>query len=90
MKTHWRVLDEVVISCGGAMAKICILQGRKKLAPPTNLDLPIWYPNGHGINPRKVSDLQTMIPFLPLSCRDFYRSSANYPVAGDFDSDDIS
>ena len=69
--------------------KICILRGRKMLVPPTNLDLPILYPNGHGNNPRKVSDLQTMIPFVPLSCQDFYRSLVNYPVAGDFDSDDI-
>ena len=74
----------------GPWQKICILKGHKKLAPPTNLDLPILYPNGHGINSLKVSDLQTMIPFLPLSCRDFYRSLANHPVAGDFDSDDIS
>ena len=69
--------------------KICILRGRKMLVPPTNLDLPILYPNGHSNNPRKVSDLQTMIPFVPLSCQDFYRSLVNYPVAGDFDSDDI-
>ena len=70
--------------------KVCILKGRKKLAPPTNLDPPILYPSGHGINPRKASDLQAMIPFLPLSCQNFFRSLARHLVAGDVDSDDSS
>ena len=44
--------------------KVCILKGRRKLAPPLDIEYPVKYPNGHPINPKKVSDLQTMLPFL--------------------------
>ena len=64
-----------------AWQKINIFKGRHKVSPPTNLELPINYPNGHPINPKKVADLQTMIPYLPRSARDFYVSLKDHPVS---------
>ena len=60
---------------------VCILKGRKKVAPLKEINVPISYPNGHPINPKKVADLQKMIPFLPPQCRDFYNSLADHPVS---------
>ena len=53
--------------------KVCILKGRRKLTPPSDIDCPIMYPYGHPINPKKVADFQNMIPYLPSSRRDFFR-----------------
>ena len=50
---------------------VCVLKNRRKLALPLDIDYPIMYPNGHPINQKKVSDLQTMLPFLPSSCSSF-------------------
>ena len=67
--------------------KVCILKGRSKL-PPTDMNLPIMYNNGHPINPNKVSDLQKMVPFLPPSCQQFYTSLLNHPVSNRSDDQD--
>ena len=64
-----------------AWQKINIFKGRHKVSPPTNLELPINYPHGHPINPKKVADLQTMIPYLPRSARNFYVSLKDHPVS---------
>ena len=61
--------------------KVCILKGHSKFPPPTTINLPVLYPTGHPINPNKVSDLQKMIPFLPHSSREFYRSLEDHPVS---------
>ena len=60
--------------------KVCILKGRGKQAPPKEFDVSILYPEGHPINPKKIADLQKVIPYLPPSCREFYRSLADHPV----------
>ena len=60
---------------------VCILKGRKKVAPLKEINVPISYPNGHPLNPKKVADLQKMIPFLPPQCRDLYNSLADHPVS---------
>ena len=67
--------------------KVCILKGRKKLTPPKDIDLPIAHPNGHPMNPKKVADLQKMVPFLPSSCKEFYMSLSNHPVSNSDETD---
>ena len=64
-----------------AWQKVSIFKGRCKIPPPTNVQLPVKYPSGHPINPKKVTDLQTTIPYLPTSCRDFYVSLTDHPVS---------
>ena len=69
--------------------KVCILKGRHKLSPPNDINYLIKYPDGHPINPKKVVDLQTMLPYLPSSCRDFYRSLVNHPVSHNNSDDHV-
>ena len=64
-----------------AWQKVNIFKGRHKVPPPTSLELPVKYPSGHPINPKKVADLQTMIPYLPTIARDFYMSLKDHPVS---------
>lgn len=61
--------------------KVCILKGRKKEAPPKDMNVTVTYPNRHPINPKKIADLQKMIPYLPPSCRGFYHSLEAHPVS---------
>ena len=61
--------------------KVCILKGRKKVAPPKAISVSISYPDGHPVNPKKIADLQKMIPFLPPQCRDFYHSLTDHPIS---------
>ena len=67
--------------------KVCILKGHKKVAPPKELNVPILYPNGHPVNPKKIADLQKMIPFLPEQSRRFYTSLADHPLSTESDDD---
>jgi hypothetical protein len=64
--------------------KVCILKGRKKVAPPKAINVPTIYPEGHPVNPKKVADLQKMIPFIPPH---FYSSLADHPVTSSADND---
>lgn len=68
--------------------KVCILKGRRKLPPPDVVDLPIKYPDGHPINPKKVADLQKLIPYLPSICRGFFLS--HHPVTSGNTDDHIT
>lgn len=61
--------------------KVCILKGHRKVPPPTSVELPVKYPSGHPINSKKVADLQTMIPYLPTSCKNFYVSLKDHPIS---------
>ena len=40
--------------------KVCILKGRSKLPPPTNIDLPNLYNRPHPMNPKKIADLRVL------------------------------
>ena len=64
-----------------AWQKVSIFKGRRKIPPPTDIELLVKYPSGHPINPKKVTDLQSMIPYLPTSCRDFYVSLKDHPIS---------
>ena len=61
--------------------KVCILKGRRKLPPPSQIAFPIKYPNGHPMIPKKVADPQTMVPYLPPSSRAFFESLNQHPVS---------
>ena len=67
--------------------KVCILKGRRKKSPPKDLSVPLSYPDGHPVNPKKIADLQKMIPYLPPPCRDFYNSLADHPISSNSDDD---
>ena len=60
--------------------KVCILKGRSKIHPPTDIDLPTLYDGGHPVKSAKIADLRKMVPFLPPSCCEFYTSLADHPV----------
>ena len=68
--------------------KVCILKGRSKIPPTTDINLPILYDGSHSIKPKKIADLQKMVPFLPPSCREFYTSLANHSVSEGSDDED--
>jgi hypothetical protein len=68
--------------------KVCILKGRSKVPPLTDIDFPILCDGGHPIKPNKIADLQKMIRFLPPPCREFYTSLADHPVAEESDDED--
>ena len=53
-------------------SKVSLLKGRKKLPPSKSISLPIKYLEGHPINPKKLENLQSMLPFLPPDQRGFY------------------
>ena len=44
-------------------SKVSLLKGRKKTQPDVSLS--VLYPNGHGVKPKKVDDLQKMLPYMP-------------------------
>ena len=43
-------------------SKVSLLKGRKKTQSDVSLAMPVLYPNGHGVKPKKVDDLQKMLP----------------------------
>ena len=59
----------------------------RKVAPPKAINIPTLYPDGHSVNPKKVADLQKMIPFIPPQFRDFYSSLVDHPVTSSADND---
>jgi len=67
--------------------QVCILKGRRKKSPPKDLNVPLSYPDGHPVNPKKIADLQKTIPYLPPPCRDFYSPLADHPVSSNSDDD---
>ena len=67
--------------------KICILKGRKKLPPPIDMEFPVKYPDGHPLNPKKVNDLQSMIPYLPPASREYYASLKDHVVSTESNDD---
>ena len=68
--------------------KVCILKGRCKLLPPSDIPFSKLYPDGHPINP-KIADLQLMIPYLPCSARAFYASLKDHPICDTRSADDV-
>ena len=68
--------------------KVCILKGRSKTPPPTDIELPKSNDDGHPIKVKKIADLLKMVPFLPLSCREFYTSLANHPATHGSDDEE--
>lgn len=69
-------------------SKVSLLKGRKKLPPSLDVDLPEKYPNGHSIKPKKLEDLQKMIPFLPEENRQFYHDLLAREPPEDFEISD--
>lgn len=67
--------------------KVCILKGRSKQPPSTDINLPVLYDDGHPIKSSKIADLQKMVPFLPPACRDFYTSLADNPILEESDEE---
>lgn len=53
-------------------SKVSLLKGRKKTQSDVSLAMPVLYPNGHGVKPKKVDDLQKMLPYMPEEHRSFY------------------
>jgi len=41
------------------------------MVPPTDTEFPVKYPDGHALNPKKVDDLQSMIPYLQVRVESF-------------------
>ena len=71
-------------------SKVSILKGRSKESPSCSVPLPIKYPSGHAVNPKKLDDLQRMLPFLPSENRQFYLdliASVPRGTSGDLDDD---
>jgi len=58
------------------------------MAPPTDIEFPVKYPDGHALNPKKVDDLQSMIPYLPPASPEFYVSLQDHMVASSDEDDD--
>ena len=54
------------------MVKSLLLKGRKKNQSDVSLAVPVLYTNGHGVKPKKVDDLQKMLPYMPDEHRSFY------------------
>ncbi len=68
-----------------------LLKGRKKLPPSLAATFPEKYPGGHGIKPKKLEDLQRMLPFIPQESRQFYLDLfARRPPSTSGDSSDES
>ena len=67
---------------------VCILKRRKEGGSSKGyINVPTLYPDGHSVNPKKVADLQKMIPFIPPQFRDFYSSLVDHPVTSSTDND---
>ena len=63
-------------------SKMSLLKGRKKKQPEVDfLSLPKLYEGGHAINPKKISDLGKMIPFIPPDYRQFHHDLKNHPTS---------
>ena len=60
--------------------KVSLLKGRKRTQPNVDFALPKMYPSGHAVNPKKIGDLEKMIPFLPLEYRQFYVDLQSHPT----------
>ena len=69
-------------------SKVSLLKGRKKTKPSATISLPVKYPLGHPLKPKKIEDLKKMIPFLPEEYKQFYRDLAEHPQGDDSDADD--
>lgn len=68
-------------------SKVSLLKGRRKDQPNVDLSLPCLYANGHALNPKKISDLEKMIPFLPTEHRQFYLDLENHPTTTSLDTE---
>ena len=69
-------------------SRVNLLKGRKRMQPSTSIPFPIKYPNGHPLKPKKVQDLQRMVPFLPEEHRQFYTDLKDHPQGEHSDADD--
>ena len=69
-----RILDEVFLQWRRSIRKSQHFQGTSQRCHLLQVWSSQWIrstPSGHPINPKKVADLQTMIPYLPTIARDF-------------------
>ena len=46
------------------------------------------YPNGHGVNPKKIADLQRMLPFISEKHQQYYENI--HSVDGDHNDSDYA
>ena len=53
-------------------SKVSLLNGREKTQSDVSLAIPVLYPDGHGVKPKKVNDLQKMLPYMPEEHYLFY------------------
>ena len=60
-------------------SRVNLLKGREKTQPSTSILFPIKYPDGHPLKPKKIQDLQRMVPFLPEEHRQFYINLQDHP-----------
>ena len=90
-KTPVRHVNQVWIrytySSEECWSKVSLLKGRQQKQPSKSLCFPSKYPNGHPIKRSKVEDLQKLVPFLPVECRQFYIDLTSQPCSNDSDSD---
>ena len=63
-------------------SKVSLLKGRKKTQPDVSLSMPNLYPDGHGIKPKMVRDLQKMLLYMPEEHRSFYENMQEYDNDG--------
>ena len=68
-------------------SKLSLLKGRQKTRPNVDVSLPCMHPNGHAINPKKIADLQKMVPYLPPEHRQFYLDLHNHPTSSSSDTE---
>ena len=52
------------------MVKSLFAEGEEKDSD-VSLAMPVSYPNGHGVKPKKVDDLQKNLPYMPEEHRSF-------------------
>ena len=56
------------------MVKSLLAERTEKNSVCVTLVMPELYPNGHGVKPQKVADLQKMLPYMPEEHRSFYEN----------------
>ena len=54
----------------------------EKNQPDVSLSMPNLYPDGHGIKPKMVRDLQKMLLYMPEEHRSFYENMQEYDNDG--------
>ena len=90
-KTPVRHVNQVWIrytySSEECWSKVSLLKGHQQKQPSKSLCFPNKYPNGHPIKRSKVEDLQKLVPFLPVECRQFYIDLTSQPCSNDSDAD---